>query len=85
MNLYCAFHLDPKSGIKIPTLAAWNVNPDSHGLGMKRERQVEEFEEDDDEEDKEDNFTEAEKNLHKASLRLAAAAGRREREKMAKY
>ena len=63
LNMLALFHIDPKSGIKIPALAGWNVNPDTRGLGMKRTRaeaQVEDVvEEDTDEETKDDNISEA--------------------------
>ena len=64
LNLFAMYHVDPKSGIKFPrALAGFNVNPDTHGLGMKRSRpeaQVEDFvEEDTDEETKDEVLSEA--------------------------
>ena len=62
--MFAMYHFDSKSGIKLtPAITGWNVNPNTHGLGMKRTRpeaQVEDvLEEDTDEETKDEVFSEA--------------------------
>ena len=63
LNLVVLYHMDPKSGIKLPSIGGFNINPDKYGIGMKRTRpqaQVEELApEDTEEETKEEVLSEA--------------------------